>query len=283
MVSGDVAPFIRDADYAIREPWFTPPRRIMDYLLLFVEEGECIADVEGETIPLSRRDVCLIQPDTLHSLRGVTNTITPYVHMDVFYNPRREEAFPTKGGQVSLESYEHLIQPQLNAIEEVKVPVRVQPRHPDVFHSTILRMIAAWQSHDVLQRLEANHLAMGLVLELLRDYGAAVRKPTSTAHSLNWVTSYLSFHIGEPISVADMAKRANLSQSRFSTVFHKQFGQSPYQYFLRLRVAHSHELLRTTDLPIRDIAHYCGFADVHHFSKVFKRLTAKTPGAVRRS
>jgi transcriptional regulator GlxA family with amidase domain len=203
--------------------------------------------------------------------------------MDVFYNPRREEAFPTKGGQVSLESYEHLIQPQLNAIEGVKVPVRVQPRHADVFHSTILRMIAAWQSHDVLQRLEANHLAMGLVLEILRDYESAVRKPTSAAHSLNWVTSYLSFHIGDPITVADMAKRANLSQSRFSTVFHQQFGQSPYQYFLRLRVAHANELLRTTNLPIRDIAHYCGFADVHHFSKVFKRLTAKTPGALRRS
>lgn len=255
----------------------------MDYLLLFVEDGECIATVEETSIPLSRGDVCLIQPDTLHSLRGVTDTITPYVHMDVFYNPRRDEAFPTMGGQVSLEPYEHLIQPQLNAIEDITVPARVQPRHPDVFHSTILRIIAAWQSQDVLRRLEANHLAMGLVLELLREHGPAFRKPSPSSSSLNWVTSYLSFHIGDQISVADMAKRANLSESRFSTVFHQQFGQSPYQFFLRLRIAHAHELLRTTGLPIRDIAHYCGFADVHHFSKAFKRLTGETPGAVRRS
>jgi len=282
MLAGDVAPYIRDADYAIRSPWYTPPRRIMDYLLLFVEEGECIATVEHETITLSRGDVCLIQPDTLHSLRGVTDTVTPYVHMDVFYNPRREEAFPTKGGQVSLKPYEHLIQPQLTAIEGVAVPVRVQPRHPDVFHSTILRMVAAWQSHDRLQQLEANHLAMGLILELLRDHGPAFRKPDPSSRPLNWVSSYLSFHIGDPITVADMAKRANLSQSRFSTLFHQQFGQSPYQFFLRLRVAHAQELLRTTDIPIRDIAHYCGFADVHHFSKVFKRLTSQTPGSARR-
>lgn len=80
MLAGEVAPFIRDADYAIRSPWFTPPRRIMDYLLLFVETGECIATVEDESIPLSRGDVCLIQPDTLHSLRGVTDAAALHIH-----------------------------------------------------------------------------------------------------------------------------------------------------------------------------------------------------------
>jgi AraC-like DNA-binding protein len=283
MLSRDVAPFIREADYGIRRPWFTPPRRLMDYLLLYVEEGDCVATVEGNDIVLSRGDVCLIQPDSLHSLRGVTDTVTPYVHLDIFYNPRREEAFPTKGGQVSLEPYEHLVQPQLNAIEGITVPVRVLPRHPEVFHSTMLLMVAAWQSNDVLQRLEANHLALGLVIELLREHSTAIRKPPTSSTSLGWVTSYLSFHIGDQLSVADMARRANLSQSRFSTLFHQQFGQSPHQYFLRLRVAHARELLRTTDLPLREIAEYCGFADVHHFSKVFKRLTQQTPGSLRRS
>jgi hypothetical protein len=50
---------------------------------------------------------------------------------------------------------------------------------------------------------------------------------------------------------------------------------------LRLRIEHARELLRTTDLPQRDIAQYCGFADVHHFSKAFKRLTRLPPGAHR--
>lgn len=50
---------------------------------------------------------------------------------------------------------------------------------------------------------------------------------------------------------------------------------------LRLRIEHARELLRTTDLPQRDIAQYCGFADVHHFSKAFKRLTRLPPGAYR--
>jgi transcriptional regulator GlxA family with amidase domain len=50
---------------------------------------------------------------------------------------------------------------------------------------------------------------------------------------------------------------------------------------LRLRIEHAQELLRTTDLLQRDIAAYCGFADVHHFSKAFKRITQLPPGAYR--
>jgi AraC-like DNA-binding protein len=281
MFPGPVVPYIREADFAVRTPWYTPPRRLLDYLLLYVQEGECQVVVEGEELLLGGGDFCLIQSNTLHSLRGLTETITPYVHLDIFYNPRREEGFPTRGGQVSLRSHSHLIQPRLSDLDWIGVPVQLHPYHPAQFRSTLLKMVEAWQSGELLGRLEANHLAMTLLLSLFKQYGQAPAVTARQPHSLNWVPSYLSFHIGEPLSVADMARRASLSPSRFGVVFRQHFGLSPHQYFLRLRIEHAQELLRTTDLPQREIAEYCGFADVHHFSKAFKRLTRLPPGAYR--
>jgi AraC-like DNA-binding protein len=281
MFPGPVVPYIREADFAVRTPWYTPPRRLLDYLLLYVQEGECQVVVEGEELLLGGGDFCLIQSNTLHSLRGLTETITPYVHLDIFYNPRREEGFPTRGGQVSLRSHSHLIQPRLSDLDWIGVPVQLHPYHPAQFRSTLLKMVEAWQSGELLGRLEANHLAMTLLLSLFKQYGQAPAVTARQPHSLNWVPSYLSFHIGEPLSVADMARRANLSPSRFGVVFRRHFGLSPHQYFLRLRIEHAQELLRTTDLPQREIAEYCGFADVHHFSKAFKRITRLPPGAYR--
>jgi AraC-like DNA-binding protein len=281
MFPGPVVPYIREADFAVRTPWYTPPRRLLDYLLLYVQEGECQVVVEGEELLLGGGDFCLIQSNTLHSLRGLTETITPYVHLDIFYNPRREEGFPTRGGQVSLRSHSHLIQPRLSDLDWIGVPVQLHPHHPAQFRSTLLKMVEAWQSGDLLGRLEANHLAMTLLLSLFKQYGQAPAVTARQPHSLNWVPSYLSFHIGEPLSVADMARRANLSPSRFGVVFRRHFGLSPHQYFLRLRIEHAQELLRMTDLPQREIAEYCGFADVHHFSKAFKRITRLPPGAYR--
>lgn len=277
-----VVPYIREADFAIRRPWYTPPRRLLDYLLLYVQEGECLAEVEGREFVLRDGDFCLIQPNTLHSLRGRTNTVTPYVHLDIFYNPRREEGFPTQGGQVTLTAHSHLVQPRLNDLEWLDVPVKLCPAHPPQFRSTLLRMVEEWQNGDLLSRLEANHLAETLLLAIFKQYRVSQPGADRRPHSLNWVSSYLSFHIGEPLSVADMANRANLSPSRFGVLFREHFGLSPHQYFLRLRIAHAQELLHSTDLPLREIAEYCGFADVHHFSKAFKRIVQIPPGAYRR-
>lgn len=277
-----VVPYIREADHAIRPPWYTPPRRLLDYLLLYVQEGDVMVEVEGAAQLLHAGEFCLVQSDTLHSLRGRTSTITPYIHLDLFYNPRRAEGFPTRGGQVSLTSHAHLIQPRLRDFDWLDVPVKLCPVHPTHFRATMLKMVDAWQRGDDLSRLEANHLALDLFLAIFRQY----RRPEVTAprqpHALNWIPAYLSFHIGEPLTVADIAARANLSPSRFGVIFREQFGLSPHQYFLRLRIEHAQTLLHATDLPLREIAASCGFADVHHFAKAFKRLAGLTPGAYRR-
>ena len=281
MLPAPVAPYIREADFAIRKTWYTPPRRLLDYLLLFVQAGDCEVDVEGRQLLLSDGDLCLIQPDTLHTLRGRADTITPYLHLDIFFNPRREEGFPTRGGQVSLSSHAHLVQPRLKDLDWLDVPVRLSPINPVQFRSTLLKAVEAWQSGDVLSRLDANHLAMSLVLSLFRQHGRAPGIGVRRSHSLSWVPAYLSFNIGEPLSVAQMARRANLSPSRFSAVFRQHFGLSPHQYLVRLRIEHAQSLLTTTDLPLRAIASSCGFADEHHFSKAFKRIVGVSPGVYR--
>ncbi|MBE3558106.1 MAG: helix-turn-helix domain-containing protein [Ktedonobacteraceae bacterium] len=95
------------------------------------------------------------------------------------------------------------------------------------------------------------------------------------------VLFYLSFHLAEPISIAEMAHYAHLSPSHFSRLFRQQFGLSPYQYFLHLRLQHAQSLLQQTRLSLAQIADYCGFADMHHFSKVFRKHVGCSPGRYR--
>ena len=276
-----VVPFVRLADVVVRADWITPPRRLLDYLLFAVQEGQCIAEIAGQEIALGSGDVILVQPNELHSLRDVGRTVTPFIHFDVFYNERRVESFATKGGQVSLAGYTDLLQSRLNDLEWIDIPTKLAPAHPGQFHASLFRAVELWQAGDALSRLQADHLVTELLLGLFKQYGRAVPTELPQRRSLGWVPSYLSYHLGEPLSVADMAARARLSPSRFATVFREDFGQSPHQYFLHLRVEHAQDLLRGTDLPVKVIAEYCGFADVHHFSKAFKQRVRRSPGAYR--
>ena len=93
----------------------------------------------------------------------------------------------------------------------------------------------------------------------------------------------MSLHLSEPLSVADMAGRAGLSPSRFSRVFRDRFGNPPHRFLLHLRVQRAQDLLQHTGLTMRQVSAQCGFSDVHHFAKTFKKVSGQTPGAYRRA
>jgi AraC-like DNA-binding protein len=275
-----IVPFIRQGEFAVRRPWHVSPRRLLDYLLIFVQEGQCTIVVEGTTYHFQAGEFCLIQPNDLHSLEGTTNTVTPYVHLDMFYNPRREESFPTVPGQVELSAYRDLLQPRLNDWKNIHIPVKFVPAHPTWFRETLLVMVSTWQQRDVVSQLEAQHYATALVLSLLKEY-LLPGEILQASPSLHWILSYLSFHLAEPISIAEMANYAHLSPSHFARLFRQQFGLAPHQYLLHLRLQHAQSLLLETRLTLAKIVEYCGFSDVHHFSKVFRKHIGCSPGAYR--
>lgn len=277
-----VVPYIRECDYAVRKPWRVPERRLLDYLLVFVLRGRCIFTVDGHEHEFGEGDFALIQPGSLCALEGVTDTETPFAHFDIFYRPERDRSFPTRPGQVDLSAYLHLLQPRIDAYAGFPVPVRLQPKRPIAMRETMLRLVDAWLARGPHDRLRAQAAATELVASILADHAPARRAGArEESPPLNWVTSFLSHRLHEPITVEEMADRAHLSPSRFSALFKQQFGVPPHRYFMRLRIGHAGELLTTTALPQEDIAAYCGFANVHHFSKTFKREMGVTPGAWR--
>jgi AraC-like DNA-binding protein len=281
MLPAPIMPYIRMADYAVRSPWRTDIRRLLDYLLVYVQEGRFVVSVSGVDYDVPPGSFCLIQPNELHTLHGHSKTITPFAHMDFFYNPRREESFATHSFQTDLRDLQDLLQPRLNDLPGIAIPVVFQPTDAHSFRETMIKMIGTWQQRDLLSQMQSQHAALGLILALLQQFSTLANPAINQPQSLNWVTAYCSFHLAEPLSVADMAARAHLSPSHFSAIFRQRFGVSPHQYLLHLRVQRAQELLLTSHYSLAQISEQCGFADVHHFSKVFKRVFGLPPGAYR--
>ncbi len=277
-----IVPFVREANLAVRRPWHYGERRLLDYLLVYVREGCMHVLLNGQKLEIRAGDFCLLQPGDVHTLWAEADTMTPFAHFDIFYNPAREDSFPTKPGQVNLESYQHLLQPRFETIG-VRVPTRFQPKQPARFREVLTRLITLYQARAPWSALEVQHLMTELVLMLCRDFGTGSAKLEPGVKSMAWVASYLAMYINEPISVADMARRAHLSPSRFAAVFREHFGVPPHAYLLQMRIEHAKELLRTTGVAVVQIAAYCGFADAQHFSKAFKKTVGISPGAYRES
>lgn len=83
------------------------------------------------------------------------------------------------------------------------------------------------------------------------------------------------------ISLSRMAQMANLSVSRFSTLFSKAMGVSPVHYQMKTRMAKAKHVLLKTDRTISEIADELGYRDQFHFSKAFKKESGLSPNIYR--
>jgi len=80
----------------------------------------------------------------------------------------------------------------------------------------------------------------------------------------------------------DLAKIGGLSVAGLSRIFQKYLLTSPGNHVLQLRVQKAGRLLKTNRDSIDQIADATGFHDRFHLSKIFKKMTGKTPAQFRK-
>ena len=93
---------------------------------------------------------------------------------------------------------------------------------------------------------------------------------------------YLEAHLGEALSVSELAAVACLSVGHFARAFKATMGEAVWAYVQRRRCERAMERLRYTNDLIATIAHECGFSHQGHFTIAFKRRFGITPGQVRK-
>ena len=75
----------------------------------------------------------------------------------------------------------------------------------------------------------------------------------------------------------NIAKELEMSRAHFFRVFKEHTGLTPYQYHLELKLNRARQMLRNSDLSVKQVARLLGFSSVYHFSKFFKSKTGVSP------
>lgn len=87
----------------------------------------------------------------------------------------------------------------------------------------------------------------------------------------------------QALDVAAMARHAGVSPRTFARRFREETGTTPLQWLLSRRVLEARRLLEESDLPVETIAWRVGFGTAASLRDHFRRATATTPTAYRRS
>ena len=135
------------------------------------------------------------------------------------------------------------------------------------------------------ERLLTSSLAGALLdLALLSQIGrreGLQLKGGLAAHQRRQLVETIEHHLGEPLSIGQLAAQCALSPYHFARMFRESFGVPPHQYLLARRLARARDLLRHSSLALGDVALACGFASASHFANRFKQHLGGTPGEYR--
>lgn len=94
---------------------------------------------------------------------------------------------------------------------------------------------------------------------------------------------FLEKQIFQPMpSLAEMARLLHRSEIQTTRIFRRDFGEPPYQYLLKRKLAAAQELLHCTRRTIKQISADLHFSNEYYFAGLFKRKVGHSPGRYRR-
>lgn len=139
------------------------------------------------------------------------------------------------------------------------------------------------QAFDLLDRLDDLLLRRLLDLQGQTSAWRPARVPPLRKHLLARVLGHVEDHLGEPLTVRELAASVSLSVDHFVRAFRQATGVTPHRWLQLRRLDAAAIALRQSSLRIDEIAHRCGFAGAAHFTASFRRHHGVTPGEYRRS
>jgi len=109
------------------------------------------------------------------------------------------------------------------------------------------------------------------------------KSPTLSATQIGIVRELIAANLTGSLTLREMAGAVDLSESYFVRAFKGSFGETPYRYVLRERVALAEKLIQDSDLPLSEIALPAGFPDANRMGRTFRQITGRSPSGIVKS
>nr|WP_255807598.1 AraC family transcriptional regulator [Cohnella mopanensis] len=227
---------------------------------LYIKRGSAHVRLDGTPIRINRFDV-------LHGGKGLCLDITAEEILEyymILYKatmplPCRQELLRLMDKENPFQMYYHFT-----------------PHYPIFLFDKAEAMDKEWQRSDPLAKLNVKTLFYQFVHELLgqlHHQGVNSIKPDLVMQAVR----YIHEHYSEHVTLESLVEMLECNSRQFLRMFKSRKNTSPIDYLIRVRMDRAKELLRNTELTLKEIAENVGYSDSYYFSRIFKKVEGVSP------
>lgn len=142
--------------------------------------------------------------------------------------------------------------------------------------------------------LGSTQLMQGYLTEflfsLIRNSGTATITPLEATQDtrqlaenslVNSIIYFIQDNLDKSPSLAVLCSQFSVGRTYLSRIFKEATGNSPVNYWINAKMKEAKKLIREQNLNVTQISEALGFTSIHHFTRMFKRISGMSPTAYK--
>jgi AraC family transcriptional regulator len=236
--------------------------------LVYVRKGDFLFSLAHQSYDTHTGHIVIDKPGYEYDLRPSAGELTIFNFTNDFYNQFVEDC---NLKQSFFFSNPDIVSLMIKATAEI-----------DYLYFEIHRRISCRAG-----KLEIDNLVLefvkAIVFRLADERIYPIRNSAKALHlrPVEAAKEYINSKFGQDISLYDLADHCCLSPFHFTRIFKRFTSYTPHQYLQNIRLKHAETLLRSSNLPVYEIALQSGFNSIEYFGTAFKQKFSRTPSQFR--
>ena len=149
-----------------------------------------------------------------------------------------------------------------------------EPKDPDILARLFRDILECWNKKEIGYRLKCS----ALLYEILAECYAQNYKKEAQLSKIQASVDYINQNYKKSdLTIKEIADRSFMSEVYFRKLFKEEFGISPSQYIVSLRIQHAAGLISSGYYSLKEVAYLSGYNDYKYFSVEFKKAIGVSP------
>ena len=226
----------------------------------YVKRGSCILHLEDESVLFREGDIMIILSNVPHTFEAGQQGTTL---LQLEFLPEIFSMFGPhdRFGSFSVFTRENRLIRICNHIRMMRVIQRIV--------NELNGRAEYFQNLVVLYYAE--------LLLLIYRHLDEIYVPMGANEALRHAIAFIRAHVDEDIKVSDISANIGISERYLRKLFVDSLHIAPLEYLNQLRVNRAIELMKNSELTVKEVCFQCGFSSPQQFARIFKSHVGIVP------